>query len=501
MEKRLKILMKMFRISNQDLAMLLSVDVSLVSKWRSGTRSLHSNSEYMKKLNSYVIGLDRKNGYKKLQELLGKDYGEIGTMSEDEMSLLLSDWLNSTKEETGHYDIFEEMMKNKYMTRIEPLYYWEGREGRRQAVELFTEYAIRLSPGAEIISYTNETNQWFHEDKEFLHRWMKLIRSFFEMGNVMKIVHPMNRDLQDLAASMGKWLPLHMTCEVQGYYLKKYDEGDIVRITILILTNKMALFSVSTDKKNSDCRTWAVGESNLLTEIEKVAKKYLKDSLSLFIRYTLETKGKEKEFLNNMLSIYETGSKCYFYNDFNHMLPSSKEKRKKLLEHSMTDDNEIERVLTIFGTIDSLKRDCECYFIIDLEVLCEWLRKDMIKTNLLSLFAGEVVYVSNELYVSAVFEFLDRILIYDNCYICLAGEEEREELGHLSLCSGGKNVHTFITAYDTERTIALEVREYTVAVALYQKMEMIWNATPYLMKDKEYVVKYIKKQIREIFEI
>ena len=130
-----------------------------------------------------------------------------------------------------------------------------------------------------------------------------------------------------------------------------------------------------------------------------------------------------------------------------------------------------------------------------------WLRKDMIKTNLLSLFAGEVVYVSNELYVSAVFEFLDRILIYDNCYICLAGEEEREELGHLSLCSGGKNVHTFITAYDTERTIALEVREYTVAVALYQKMEMIWNATPYLMKDKEYVVKYIKKQIREIFEI
>lgn len=33
MEKRLKILMKMFRISNQDLAMLLSVDVSLVSDY------------------------------------------------------------------------------------------------------------------------------------------------------------------------------------------------------------------------------------------------------------------------------------------------------------------------------------------------------------------------------------------------------------------------------------------------------------------------------------
>ncbi len=499
MSNRLKLLMKIFRISNNDLALLLRVDVSLISKWRSGTRSMDSNPEYVRKLVAYIADLDKKNHYKNIRELLSKDYNTVTTCSEDELVLFLTDWLCSRKEDKAHDFVLEDMIKSKSLTRIDQMYYWEGTEGRRQAVEYFTQYANSFSPGAEIISYTNQSNQWFHEDPEFMQRWMKLIREFFAKGNIMKIVHPMNRNYYDIAASMGKWLPLHMTCEVKGYYLKKYDERDAVKVTMLVLTGKMVLFSISTDESDGSCKTWSVTDSVLTEEIERVAKKHLENSQPLFKRYSMESEEEEKVFLNAMLSLYEMDSNCYFYNDFNHMLPFGREKRRVLFAGSGMDEAKTEHLLTVLETIDSLKENCECYFIIDMEVLRQWIQKEVIKTNILSLFAGQPVYVPRHFYMDAVMGFLDHLLIHDNQHVCIVDKEAHEEMGNLCILSGGRNIHTFVSAYDTERTVALGISEYTVATALCQKLESIWMSTPYMMKNKEYVVDYIRKEIKEFY--
>lgn len=500
MSNKLKLLMKIFRISNSDLALLLRVDVSLISKWRSGSRSMDSNPEYAKKLVAYIVDLDKKNHYKNIRELLSKDYNTVITCSEDELVLFLTDWLCSKKEDKAHESVLEDMIRSKSLTRIDQMYYWEGTEGRRQAVEYFTQYANSFSPGVEIISYTNQSNQWFHEDPGFLQRWMKLIREFFAKGNVMKIVHPMNRNYYDIAASMGKWLPLHMTCEVKGYYLKKYDEKEAVKVTMLVLTGKMVLFSISTDESDGECKTWSVTDSVLTEEIERVAKKHLENSKPLFKRYSIESEEKEKTFLNDMLSLYEMDSNCYFYNDFNHMLPHLRERRRALLAGSGMDERKTERLVTVLETIDSLKKNCECYFIIDMEMMHQWLEKEVIKTNILSLFAGQPVHVPGHFYLDAVMEFLDDLLTHENQHICIADQEIHDELGKLCILSGGRNVRTFVSAYDTERTVALGISEYTVAAALYQKMESIWVSTPYMMKNKEYVVDYIKKEIKELYD-
>lgn len=498
MSSRLKMLMKIFEISNHDLSLLLCVDVSLVSKWRSGSRNINSNPEYVNGLVSYIMGRDKRNGYKKVRELLSQEYDMAKTCSEEKLPLFLADWLCNSEGEEEREGILANMLKSKELTRIEQMYYWEGNEGRREAVKYFTQYATACAPGAEIISYTTESNRWFHEDPQFLKLWMKLILEFFEKGNVMKIVHPMNRNYSDTVMSMAKWLPLHMTCEVRGYYLKKYDEKEAIKLTILVLKGKMALFSVSKDRESVECKTWSVHNSLLVKEIEKVARQYLKDSVPLFKRYTLETGAMEKDFLNDMLSIYEADSTCYFYDDFNHMLPISEEKRRKIFESAGLETAEIEKVVTVLKTIDSLKENCECYFLIDTEILYQWLCQDVIKANILSLFANKTLYVPGALYMEAVLDFLDSLLLYDNFHIGLIDREIHNDLGQLSFCSGGKNIHTFVTTYDTEHTISLEISEYTVATALYQKMEAVWQATPYLRKDKEYVVDYIKKEIKEI---
>lgn len=498
MAGHLKLLMKLFGISNNDLALLLRVDTSLVSKWRNGSRSMRSNSEYIRKLAAYILELDQKSNYKKVRELLSEDYESAKTCSVDKLTLFLEDYIKNPGNKTDYANVLEEMMKSKSLTKIEPVYFWEGNEGRREAIKYFTKYAISLSPNVEIISFTTESNLWFHEQPEFLAMWMSLIKEFFAKGNVMKIVHPMNRNYYEIAASMTKWLPLHLTCDVKGYYLKQYRDLEPVKITILAIKNKMALFSISIDDEGMNCKTWAVYDSPFANEIEKVARRYFKDSIALFKRFSLDSRETEKELIEDMCSLYEKDSACYFYNDFDSMLPGTEEKRREMLRAAGLSENKTNHVLSVFNTIEYLRKDCQCYFLIDLESLKRWLQKEVIKTNMISLFACEEVDVPGQMYVDSSIDFLDSLSEYDNMHICIVDDEVYKEMGDLIFCCGGKNVHTFVTTRAKESAMALEVKEYTVAAALYQKLELTWRSTPHLMKRKEYVVEYLKKEIREL---
>ena len=65
MSSRLNLLMRVFSISGKDLSDLMSIDSSLVSKWRSGKRMLKPTSAYADKIVAYIIERDAPNHYKK----------------------------------------------------------------------------------------------------------------------------------------------------------------------------------------------------------------------------------------------------------------------------------------------------------------------------------------------------------------------------------------------------------------------------------------------------
>ena len=498
MPDRLKILMKLFKISNNDLALLLQVDVSLVSKWRTGVRNMTSNPEYVRKLVAYMINLDKKSGYKKCRELLSGEYQLENNCSENDMALLLFDWIRNPKMQSEKESILEEMLKSKTLTKIEQMYFWDGKKGRREAVKYFTRYAISCAPGAEIISYTTESNQWFHEDKGFLEEWKSMIHEFFDKGNIMKIIHPMNRNYHDIAASMAKWLPLHMSCEVKGYYLKKYDENDFIKMTILILRGKMVLFGIGTDRESESCHTWSLIDTSLVSKFEAVVMRYLKESVPLFRRYTLEFSEINRNFLDEMLALYEKGSACYFYNAFNYMFPISRGRREQILEKAGINKEKTAEIIMALETADTLRKACECYFLIDLEALHQWVKQERVGIDVLSLLGGQAVTLSGSDFADLLLEFLNEIRYQENFHIGILEPEYHKEFVDLSLCGGGRNIHTFITTYDIKHTAALEIQEFTVATALYHKMEMSWRAVPYLLKEKNYVISYIRKEIGEM---
>lgn len=498
---QLKYLMKIFGISNRDLASLLQVDTSLVSKWRNGKRNIKSDVRYVKKAASYIVELDRKREYKRVKELLSKEYDIADSCSKEELSLYLVDWLLNPKKSEGKELILENMSKSKRLSRVEQTYYWEGNEGRREAVKYFLQYANACNSENEIIFYSTESVRWFHEDEEWLELWAGLSSNFMKNGNMMHIIHAANHSYSDIAASVLRWLPLHIKYGVKGYYHKLFDEEEEVNITIYSLKNEIVIFSISSNIMDTKCKTWLIPASELAKQFERAATIFTKNSIPLFRRHILGAEKKEREFEESLFSIYEKGGHCYSYNNFGEMIPAGKENYRFILENAGVVGKELEQSLLKFETMDSLKKQCECYFFIDIEILKLWIRQEYVKLDLFSLIAGTELHVGQDLYKNMILNFLESALKCDTVHLCLVDQKTHNEIGMLSLCSGGKYVHTFAASYETNEIMALDITEYTIAMALNQRLRQIWRSTSHLMKNKKEVVNYIKKELQEYMDM
>ena len=93
MQSHLGMLMENFGISGKDLAAMLHIDSSLVSKWRSGKRLLRPNSVYTNQIIRYAMELDRAYEYARLRMLMSEDYVNIFKVTASELSMFLKDWL------------------------------------------------------------------------------------------------------------------------------------------------------------------------------------------------------------------------------------------------------------------------------------------------------------------------------------------------------------------------------------------------------------------------
>jgi predicted transcriptional regulator len=58
MATKLDLIMRLFSVSGKEIASVIHVDGSLVSRWRKGKRTLRFDSSYMAKIVNYFMELD-----------------------------------------------------------------------------------------------------------------------------------------------------------------------------------------------------------------------------------------------------------------------------------------------------------------------------------------------------------------------------------------------------------------------------------------------------------
>lgn len=234
--KRLSLLMSVLNVTNSALAKALSVDPSLISRWRSGSRTPAKDSGYFEIIASYLVD-HAKMEHQKLAicEIMGCD---PRVLEKEDLKELVKNWLldapvPDTRLVGGFLSkvgLFKtpQVQQEAYDTTLEgqvasfELFY--GDEGKRRAVMKFLSCAMSEAEPGTILLYSDENVDWFLGDKLYSLRLATTMIELTKKGWKVNMVHTLSRDISEMLLAIDFWLPLYMTGAVTPYYNPRYKQ-------------------------------------------------------------------------------------------------------------------------------------------------------------------------------------------------------------------------------------------------------------------------------------
>ncbi len=264
-QDKLNLLMDFFEISNSKLAKALSVDPSLISRWRTGDRIPSSSSNHYHALGCYFESLARTERSKtKMLEIMHLNPDEKKYIDKN-LHKIIEEWLESPSTHTTnlveqllqkiitgpvmpsdpelakkHAKALEELLSGK-RAKNEVL---KGVEGKRSGVLLFLSEVCKQTSPSTLLLFSDEKMDWLTDDPEFYNAWSLLMYHILTSGHRVKIIHTVQRDLDEMIFAIKRWLPLYMTGAIEPYFFPKANNG-LFKRTLFIAQDAVALTSTS----------------------------------------------------------------------------------------------------------------------------------------------------------------------------------------------------------------------------------------------------------------
>ena len=222
--------MTLLEISNAQMAVLLNVDQSLVSRYRSGQYTPYGNRQLCERL-CWILA---ERAVKKGREGEIADLCKAGGRKVDPE--MLEAWLfdNSAEEDTTmavryllrSLDVLSPMENDPAKGPEEPespappaCSHYLGVEGLRQAVLRFLSDAARI--GGELLLYSDEPMEWMTGDKAFFALWSSHMMRCVQKGVRIRIIHHVDRPGTEMVDGIMGWVPLYVTGMIEPYIFRR----------------------------------------------------------------------------------------------------------------------------------------------------------------------------------------------------------------------------------------------------------------------------------------
>lgn len=222
-------------LQNVRLSQLIHVDASLISRYRAGVRSPLSNRQLTDKLVTALFQRIEKHG-------LIPELSDIMNIKDSELDeKLFRKWLtnpeltskediSSTEKLLAAFNGFSykklpvpppiEEIVSKDVIYQGALPYL-GRAGLQDAVIRFLG-SVFYEKKEELLLYSDQNMDWMLEDLSFRMKWAALMSSCVKNGTRIKIIHNIDRDLNEMNEAIISWVPLYMSGMIESYYCSSH---------------------------------------------------------------------------------------------------------------------------------------------------------------------------------------------------------------------------------------------------------------------------------------
>ncbi|HBI26184.1 MAG TPA: transcriptional regulator [Peptococcaceae bacterium] len=259
--EKLDLLMNITNTSNSLLAHSISLDASFISRLRRGVRAPAKNANYIQAMSGYFARCCQAEYQKTALWKAIRTSSPIQPQSTDSMASLIEQWLwEPAQDDSDPIDELLESMidfrfkrmetaatvdlpiiDNQAIAETEVLH---GVKGKRAAVLTFLSLVISNKHPQTLLLFSDEDLSWLTEDPEFTAKWSALMLQVLKNGNRIKMIHTINRNLDEMLSGIKGWIPLYMTGAIEPYYYPKTRDG-LFRRTLFIAPDTAAVSSSS----------------------------------------------------------------------------------------------------------------------------------------------------------------------------------------------------------------------------------------------------------------
>lgn len=358
--KKLDLLMNTLNITNSCLARALSIDPSLVSRWRTGARKPSQKADYLKKIANYI------SSYSKMDYQKAAIYEMIGLTNDKSQKYLYSlaeylyIWLKGDK--TAN-EVFVEKFFNsisqkqssslnnnikindpKVESIKQDLEILNGISGKREGVIKFLEAVLASKEKTTLLLYSNEDMEWLTEDKEFYRKWGILLKNIIARGHKIKIIHTIKREMSEMLAAIEYWMPLYLTGAIEPYYYPKYQEN-IFRRTIFVAPGISALSCSTVSEYGDKAQQFLYWDPEKIKDLAEEFNTLLGSCRSLMKIFTGE---ETYNFKQLQIEFEEQEGEFISITDMPSFITMPEQLLNKYLEINDLDDNQKKFVLSIY---------------------------------------------------------------------------------------------------------------------------------------------------------
>ena len=221
--KKLCTLMEIAKISNVKLSKALSIDPSYVSRMRSGKRIPKKSTGLMVRLCSVLAERISEQGkQKELEEITGAN------VNNNRLSELIFVWLYDRDMPANVQAVrnFIEQMNSMssaniqnntelVLPKVPTQEFYLGDKGLQQAVIRFLGGVID-NHSREIRLYSDNAIDWMTGD--FKQLWAAMMKACLKNGTHIRIIHNVDRSVNEMIQAIICWMPLYMTGLISPYY-------------------------------------------------------------------------------------------------------------------------------------------------------------------------------------------------------------------------------------------------------------------------------------------
>ncbi|QSX07831.1 hypothetical protein J0B03_08410 [Alkalibacter rhizosphaerae] len=284
---KLQYLMTLTNMTNSTLAKHTSLDASHISRLKNGSRKPVSGAGYLQRMaGCFAKNLKEEYQINALKEALRSDWGIEPAL--DDLSSILLQWLDgNVVGKTGNMDhflhrfssfSFDQNPKRPSSASVvpdaEPIQFHYGIQGKRDAVIEFLSQVIHTKKPVPLLLYSDENMSWLTEDLSFTAKWASLLQEVILLGCKIKIIHNINRDLDELLSAIGRWLPLYMTGSIEPYYYPKVKDG-VFKRTLFVAPSVSALVSTSVGSQENAAANMLLHDPDAVASFQKEYESYL----------------------------------------------------------------------------------------------------------------------------------------------------------------------------------------------------------------------------------